>query len=259
MTMPWPMIPLPFAHSTNINEISWANINQIFSFIRRKNKNKITGTTNTPEYYINMRTGTHYFPRGVNGVAAVERSRQKFGLNKIDEAAAESTVLMNQNSHRRTESCDLGRRLPMRSTSNHLAGVQQQNSATDNGASAMAMVVHAKDAPGYALSQGLSPDLHRHLAYQNYKGMECKCSCLISKFEVVSFNRSSANGKCVVFCVLIAAPSPRQRCRIRTNPWFSNVDPVTNACITNGNKKMDADTSSTSSGCVKSGTDESNQ
>lgn len=56
----------------------------------------------------------------------------------------------------------------------------------------------------------------------------------------------------------IAAPSPRQRSRIRTNPWFSSADP---ACLINGNggKKMDADTSSTSSGCIKSGTDESNQ
>lgn len=108
-----------------------------------------------------MRTGTHYFPRGVNGVAAVERSRQKFGLNKIDEAVAEGTALVNHNSHRRTESCDLGRRPPMRAT-NPVGSM-----ATDNG-------LNGKDAQGYAISRGLSPDLHRRLAYQNYKGMECK-------------------------------------------------------------------------------------
>lgn len=125
-----------------------------------------------------MRTGTHYFPRGVNGVAAVERSRQKFGLNKIDEAAAESTIglPMTHNSHRRTESCDLGRRLPMRSTSNQVSA-GQQSAHTDNGATATAkaVVLSTKDTPaGYAFSRGLSPDLHRHLAYQNYKGMECE-------------------------------------------------------------------------------------
>lgn len=111
-----------------------------------------------------MRTGTHYFPRGVNGVAAVERSRQKFGLNKIDETVAEgttTTALANHTNshHRRTESCDLGRRLPKRATNS--IGI-----TSDNG-------VIAKDAQGYAM-RGLSPDLHRHLAYQNYKGMECK-------------------------------------------------------------------------------------
>lgn len=120
--------------------------------------NFVSGATNTPEYYINMRTGTHYFPRGVNGVAAVERSRQKFGLNKIEEAAAEGSVLNHGNSHRRTESCDLGRRQPMRATGTSLL---------DNGSA-------PKDSQAYALGRGLSPDLQRRLAYQNYKGLECK-------------------------------------------------------------------------------------
>lgn len=51
------------------------------------------------------------------------------------------------------------------------------------------------------------------------------------------------------------APSPRQRCRIRTNPWLSTPDAT--AAVPNGNammKKMDIDTSSTSSG-VKSSSD----
>lgn len=43
------------------------------------------GTIYTPpEYYINMRTGTHYFPKSVNSLA-IEAQRYKFGLNKIEE------------------------------------------------------------------------------------------------------------------------------------------------------------------------------
>lgn len=37
-----------------------------------------------PEYYVNMRTGTHYFPKSVNSLA-IEAQRYKFGLNKIEE------------------------------------------------------------------------------------------------------------------------------------------------------------------------------
>ncbi|EDW72375.1 uncharacterized protein Dwil_GK20893 [Drosophila willistoni] len=39
---------------------------------------------NPPEYYINMRTGTHYFPKSVNSLA-IEAKRYKFGLNRIEE------------------------------------------------------------------------------------------------------------------------------------------------------------------------------
>lgn len=48
-----------------------------------------SGSTNSnppaPEYYINMRSGTHYFPsRSVNSLA-IEAQRYKFGLNRIEE------------------------------------------------------------------------------------------------------------------------------------------------------------------------------
>ncbi|KAH8401904.1 hypothetical protein KR009_008625 [Drosophila setifemur] len=39
---------------------------------------------NPPEYYINMRSGTHYFPKSVNSLA-IEAQRYKFGLNCIEE------------------------------------------------------------------------------------------------------------------------------------------------------------------------------
>ncbi|XP_017018984.1 uncharacterized protein [Drosophila kikkawai] len=41
-------------------------------------------TNNPPEYYINMRSGTHYFPKSVNSLA-IEAQRYKFGLNRIEE------------------------------------------------------------------------------------------------------------------------------------------------------------------------------
>lgn len=37
-----------------------------------------------PEYYINMRSGTHYFPKNSHSLA-IETKRYKFGLNKIEE------------------------------------------------------------------------------------------------------------------------------------------------------------------------------
>lgn len=80
---------------------------------------------------------------------------------------------------------------------------------------------------------------------------------------------------------LFTAPSPRQRCRIRTNPWFSNIDPElsmpndsklgnnnNNSKINNnlnGNasskQKRDRDStgSTTSSSGIKSNSDESNE
>ncbi|KAH8370457.1 hypothetical protein KR093_003595 [Drosophila rubida] len=38
-----------------------------------------------PEYYINMRSGTHYFPSRSVNTLAIEAQRYKFGLNRIEE------------------------------------------------------------------------------------------------------------------------------------------------------------------------------
>lgn len=119
-----------------------------------------------------MRTGTHYFPRGVNAVAAVERSRQKFGLNKIEETVGESilsssstttvaattTTVANTviSSHRRTESCDLSQK--RHHTSNGAAIITKEM------CNLMQTNTHSR----------MSPDLQRHMAYQNYRGFECK-------------------------------------------------------------------------------------
>lgn len=53
----------------------------------------------------------------------------------------------------------------------------------------------------------------------------------------------------------LIAPSPRQRCRIKTNPWLSTPDTAISMAMGNSvMKKMDIDTSSTSSG-IKSSSD----
>lgn len=128
--------------------------------ILNKHFTSFPGATYTPEYYINMRTGTHYFPRGVSSVVAVEQSRHKFGLNKIDEGTGAETTT---NFHRRTESCDSNRR----SLNN---GGEISVDVIGNG-----HVLAAKtNLHSVIVSTGLSPDLQRRLALQNYKGMECK-------------------------------------------------------------------------------------
>lgn len=124
----------------------------------------LAGTSNAPEYYINMRTGTHYFPRGVTGVAAVERNCQKFGLNKIEETASEAaattttttaTVTTILSNHRRTESCDLGK---------------------SKLKTASALVPTSNDAKTSVIAmRAMSPDVQHRLAYHNYRGFECKC------------------------------------------------------------------------------------
>lgn len=182
-----------------------------------------------------MRTGTHYFPRGVSSVVAVEQSRHKFGLNKIDEGTGSETT---SNSHRRTESCDSNRR----SLNNACGGMSVD--VIGNG-----HVIAAKtNLHSVIVSTGLSPDLQRRLALQNYKGMECK-----NEYFSIESNRFNL--------LHIIAPSPRQRCRIRTNPWFQTIDPTCIIPNCGSSKRIDMDTSSTSSGIKSSseaGTDEKN-
>lgn len=146
------------------------------------------GTANAPEYYINMRTGTHYFPRGVNGVAAVERSRQKFGLNKIEETVGETmctTSITNSTSgsaiisnHRRTESCDLGQHQRQSSSSIFKSNNSINSISGNNNGNGVATPILSKEVSSLLQANNthsrMSPDLQRHLAYQTYRGFECK-------------------------------------------------------------------------------------
>ncbi|GAB0095515.1 hypothetical protein DMENIID0001_109070 [Sergentomyia squamirostris] len=181
------------------------------------------GASYTPEYYINMRTGTHYFPKGANGML-IESNRYKYGgLNKIDEGGGNSSGCESVvGNHRRTESCHLDRSMVSRTVERTTPN--QTNYPLRNSLPA-----------GSLLSAGTSPiPMPKNLAVQQ------------------SFN---AKG--------IESPSPRQRCRIRTNPWFSTVcattqnegQPPTILNSNFGNHRIERDNSSTSSGIKSSASD----
>lgn len=98
-------------------------------------------------------------------MAAVERNCQKFGLNKIEETASEMTATTTAaaaatattilSHHRRTESCDL---------------------AKSKLKTASVLVPTSNDAKTSVIAmRAMSPDVQRRLAYQNYRGVECKC------------------------------------------------------------------------------------
>ncbi|KAL7737582.1 hypothetical protein ACLKA6_007696 [Drosophila palustris] len=123
-----------------------------------------------PEYYINMRSGTHYFPsRSVNSLA-IEAQRYKFGLNRIEEMSPMDPL--------------------------------------------------PKSNFGNALEPNPSP-----LALQR------SCHGASKLFE---------------------SPSPRQRSRIRTNPWYSTVE-HSGQLMSGGRMELDAtSTTSTTSSGIKS-------
>ncbi|XP_017096590.2 uncharacterized protein [Drosophila bipectinata] len=123
---------------------------------------------NPPEYYINMRSGTHYFPKSVNSLA-IEAQRYKFGLNRIEEMS------------------------PM-------DPLPKSNFASAN---------HGLEASHSPLAIHQQPKL----------------------FE---------------------SPSPRQRCRIRTNPWYNTGEQHLSAVPARNEVDATSTTSTTSSG-IKSG------
>lgn len=143
-----------------------------------------------------MRTGTHYFPRGVNAVAAVERSRQKFGLNKIDETVGETmcaTSITNVSSnsiisnHRRTESCDLSQRRQV--ATNMLSNSSSATSC--NGSAAPIVSKEVNSILQTNTHSRMSPDLQRHLAYQSYRGFECKSINIVLSYENDGHHKNS--------------------------------------------------------------------
>lgn len=98
---------------------------------------------------------------------------------------------------------------------------------------------------------GMSPVLRKNIVM---------ASQFRSKFNLLFSN-------CVMeiyFLLPLLAPSPRQRCRIRTNPWFSSVDPEPFTISTDFNpggklrRDRDSGDSATSSSGIKSNSDESN-
>uniref|UniRef100_A0A1A9X3T4 Uncharacterized protein n=1 Tax=Glossina brevipalpis TaxID=37001 RepID=A0A1A9X3T4_9MUSC len=118
-----------------------------------------------PEYYINMRTGTHYFPKSINSLA-IEAQRYKFGLNKIEEMSPIEPLPKTSFNHRsNTDECDGGQ---MKMPSFPIV-------------------------PPWVSGPPSSPlAMHNPIVIPTLKGFE--------------------------------SPSPRQRCRIRTNPWYSTTE-----------------------------------
>ncbi|XP_067631187.1 uncharacterized protein [Eurosta solidaginis] len=137
-----------------------------------------------PEYYINMRTGTHYFPKSVNSLA-IEAQRYKFGLNKIEEMSPidpmPKTSFANASGlYKRTDSYDMG-----------------QGCSNNNGMHHEPFI--PLDAP-HGIQKQNSNNIGRHspLALRNAIVLPT-----LKGFE---------------------SPSPRQRCRIRTNPWYLTME-----------------------------------
>ncbi|XP_017070473.2 uncharacterized protein LOC108107443 isoform X2 [Drosophila eugracilis] len=124
---------------------------------------------NPPEYYINMRSGTHYFPKSVNSLA-IEAQRYKFGLNRIEEMS------------------------PM-------DPLPKTNFTSAN---------HTLELSPSPLAVRQQPKF----------------------FE---------------------SPSPRQRCRIRTNPWYNTGEHLPNSSAPTRTDLDATSTTSTTSSGIKSG------
>lgn len=116
-----------------------------------------------------MRTGTHYFPRGVNPI--LDPNRSKYGLNKIDESTQQLDSPVTPN-HRRLEtmSCEMARRhLPYSNGATQLVLTESSLTHQNNG-----QMIVSKQLVATATSNGMSPDVQRRLTMQAYKTMECK-------------------------------------------------------------------------------------
>lgn len=208
------------------------------------------GATYTPpEYYINMRTGTHYFPKSVNTLA-IEAQRYKFGLNKIEEMSPQDPLPNNNNNnnnnHRRTESFDSGQsKIP------GLFGIPDpeffQNQAK--------LFEQQNNQQNHHQQQQQQQHHHQQLQHQQQHQQQQHQQ----KINVGSHSPLPLRNTIVIPTLKgFESPSPRQRCRIRTNPWYSTTDTsssgttiaTTQAFL--AAKKMELDASSSSSGIKSS-------
>ncbi|KAM7342249.1 uncharacterized protein ACRADG_009718 isoform 2-T5 [Cochliomyia hominivorax] len=138
-----------------------------------------------PEYYVNMRTGTHYFPKSVNSLA-IEAQRYKFGLNKIEEMSPIDPLPKTSFTHRNIE---------------------------ENFSS---LVKHNTISEPYENSKNL----------QLWDAAETKSPVYIPNTIVIPTLKG------------FESPSPRQRCRIRTNPWYSTTETSSSSCTINPTKQQ---------------------
>ncbi|XP_050089966.1 uncharacterized protein LOC126574067 isoform X2 [Anopheles aquasalis] len=225
------------------------------------------GCSYTPEYYINIRTGTHYFAKGTTlpgrgpGVAAAAAAavsgaatgctdggtKFKCALNRIEEKHVEFCVEQEKDSPRRTSTTapvSVNLSSTLKPTTGPSLGPcalsqtqqpsppqqqqQQSSTGTTQPQASVATSTASQPAPCSTSSTptpnavAMSPIMQKNLGMQHYRSIE--------------------------------SPSPRQRCRIRTNPWLTTAD---GALASNGIKRTEQDSGSTSSGIKSSsGTDD---
>ncbi|XP_058465313.1 homeobox protein 5 [Malaya genurostris] len=191
------------------------------------------GCSYTPEYYINIRTGTHYFPKGLtacsggaagvgSGSGAYENGNKfKCGLNRIEEKHVEFSV----------EDLPSPKKICEYSKENSVVGssttaiLKSGSSINNNNANNINNNGNLSQQQQQTMQNAvaMSPIMQKNLGMQHYRSIE--------------------------------SPSPRQRCRIRTNPWLSTLD----GSLAGANlKKTDQDSGSTTSSGIKSssGTDD---
>ncbi|XP_058065847.1 uncharacterized protein LOC131215475 [Anopheles bellator] len=217
------------------------------------------GCSYTPEYYINIRTGTHYFPkaasahhgRGPPGSGCIERTgpavvgasgghengaKFKCALNRIEEKHVEFCIEQEKHASPRRGSAsnqsNTKPTVPEPATNGAcvLSQPQQQQpkqqTVSTTGSQPQATAQPSLSQPTTAQSPpnavAMSPIMQKNLGMQHYRSIE--------------------------------SPSPRQRCRIRTNPWLTTAD---GALASNCLKRTEQDSGSTSSGIKSSsGTDD---
>ncbi|XP_058833760.1 uncharacterized protein DDB_G0283357 [Topomyia yanbarensis] len=198
------------------------------------------GCSYTPEYYINIRTGTHYFPKGLttcsggtgvgSGSGTYENGNKfKCGLNRIEEKHVEFAVEEAPSPKKcSSESYEYSKGTSpvvngkgssgMAILKNGISSSNNNNNNINNNNTALSQ--QQQTVPN---AVAMSPIMQKNLGMQHYRSIE--------------------------------SPSPRQRCRIRTNPWLSTLDgSLAGASL----KKTDQDSGSTTSSGIKSssGTDD---
>ncbi|XP_073812842.1 uncharacterized protein isoform X2 [Musca autumnalis] len=143
-----------------------------------------------PEYYVNMRTGTHYFPKSVNSLA-IEAQRYKFGLNKIEEMSPIDPLPKTSFAHRNLEECESGLVKHPNSMELYDKTVNQQ---------------HPLQYGAHASGQHSPLPIRNTIVIPTLKGFE--------------------------------SPSPRQRSRIRTNPWYSTTETSSSSSTMHGGQQQ---------------------
>ncbi|XP_055602696.1 uncharacterized protein DDB_G0283357 [Uranotaenia lowii] len=227
------------------------------------------GCSYTPEYYINIRTGTHYFPKGLtsaaggggsgagsgcigSGAGGPENGNKfKCGLNRIEERHVEFAV--------EEKPCASPRRCSGESFSE--IGPTTRGPISSSAKSSLSSSSALKNSGSCSSNNnnnnsctavcngGLSQQHHQQQHLQQQHPSSAGVTNAVAMSPVMQKNLGMQHYRS------IESPSPRQRCRIRTNPWLTTLD----GSMTNGSthKSKDQDSGSTSSGIKSSsGTDD---